>query len=160
MRTRGRRIIDEGVLVTIDIGCMIDGYCSDCTRTFATGPLSAELTELYLLVAEAQRDGLAAVRASAAGKDVDAASRTAIAEAGKAEYYGHGLGHGVGLEVHEAPTLRPESTDVLAVGNVVSVEPGLYVPGVGGCRIEDLVVVTETGCEVLTAFTKDLLVVG
>jgi Xaa-Pro aminopeptidase len=155
-----KRIIDEGVLVTIDIGCMVEGYCSDCTRTFATGPLSAELTETYSLVAQAQRDGLAAVRAGTAGKDVDAASRTAIGEAGKAEYYGHGLGHGVGLEVHEAPTLRPESTDVLAAGNVVSVEPGLYVPGVGGCRIEDLVVVTETGCEVLTSFSKDLIVVG
>ena len=74
-----------------------------------------------------------------------------------AEHYGHGLGHGVGIEIHEAPALRPESTDVLTAGNVVSVEPGLYVPGVGGCRIEDLVVVTETGCEILTSFTKELL---
>ncbi len=153
----GNSIIEEGTFVTVDMGCVVDGYCSDCTRTFATGPLSAELTEIYGLVAQAQLDGLAAVRAGASGRDIDAASRTAIAEAGLAESYGHGLGHGVGLEVHEAPTLRPESADVLAAGNVVTVEPGLYLPGVGGCRIEDLVVVTEDGCEILTSFTKDLL---
>ncbi len=153
----GNSIIEERTLVTVDMGCVVDGYCSDCTRTFATGPLSAELTEIYGLVVQAQLDGLAAVRAGASGRDIDAASRTAIAEAGLAESYGHGLGHGVGLEVHEAPTLRPESADVLAAGNVVTVEPGLYLPGVGGCRIEDLVVVTEDGCEILTSFTKDLL---
>ena len=156
----GAGIIEEGTLVTIDMGCVVDGYCSDCTRTFATGPLSAELTELYGAVARAQLDGLAAVRAGARGADVDAASRIAIAEAGFADFYGHGLGHGVGLEVHEAPTLRPESADVLAVGNVVTAEPGVYLPGVGGCRIEDLVVVTEAGCEILTSFTKDLLTTG
>ena len=156
----GAGIIEEGTLVTIDMGCVVDGYCSDCTRTFATGPLSAELTELYGAVARAQLDGLAAVRAGARGADVDAASRIAIAEAGFADFYGHGLGHGVGLEVHEAPTLRPESADVLTVGNVVTAEPGVYLPGVGGCRIEDLVVVTEAGCEILTSFTKDLLITG
>jgi len=156
----GNSIIEEGTLVTVDMGCVVDGYCSDCTRTFATGSLSAELTEIYGLVAQAQLDGLAAVRAGASGRDVDAASRTAIAEAGFAEFYGHGLGHGVGLEVHEAPTLRPESTDVLVAGNVVTAEPGLYLPGVGGCRIEDLVVVTEDGCEILTSFTKALLTAG
>ena len=153
----GNSIIEEGTLVTVDMGCVVDGYCSDCTRTFATGPLSAELTEIYGLVSQAQADGIAAVRAGAAGRDVDAASRTAIAEAGFADFYGHGLGHGVGLEVHEAPTLRPESADVLVAGNVVTAEPGLYLPGVGGCRIEDLVIVTEGGCEILTSFTKDLL---
>ena len=156
----GNSIIEEGTLVTVDMGCVVDGYCSDCTRTFATGPLSAELTEIYGLVAQAQADGIAAVRAGAAGRDVDAASRTAIAEAGFADFYGHGLGHGVGLEVHEAPTLRPESADVLVAGNVVTAEPGLYLPGVGGCRIEDLVIVTEDGCETLTSFTKDLLTAG
>jgi Xaa-Pro aminopeptidase len=153
----GKSIIEEGTLVTIDIGCVVAGYCSDCTRTFATGALSAELAEIYGLVAQAQLDGLDAVRAGVRGSDADAASRTAIAEAGFADSYGHGLGHGVGLEVHEAPTLRPESNDVLSTGNVVSVEPGLYVPGVGGCRIEDLVVVTEDGCEILTSFTKEML---
>ena len=97
------------------------------------------------------------MRAGAHGRDVDAASRTGIEAAGLSEAYGHGLGHGLGIEVHEAPVLRPESTDVLVPGNVVTVEPGLYLPGVGGCRIEDLVVVTEEGCEVLTHFTKELL---
>lgn len=153
----GGSVIEEGTLVTVDMGCVVDGYCSDCTRTFAIGEISSQLMEVYDLVAQAQLDGLAAVRAGAAGSDVDAASRAAIAEAGLADAYGHGLGHGLGLEVHEAPTLRPESVDVLAAGNVVTVEPGLYLPGVGGCRIEDLVVVTEDGCEILTSFTKDLL---
>ena len=156
----GSTVIEEGTLVTVDMGCVVDGYLSDCTRTFATGPLSTELTEIYDLVAQAQLDGLAAVRAGEVGHDVDASSRVAIAEAGFGEAYGHGLGHGVGLEIHEAPTLRADSTDVLAAGNVVSVEPGIYVPGTGGCRIEDLVVVTEGGCEILTSFTKDLLTVA
>ncbi len=153
----GDTVIAGGTLVTIDMGCVVDGYCSDCTRTFATGDLPAQLTEAYHLVAEAQLAGLAAVRAGAHGRDVDAASRTGIEAAGLSEAYGHGLGHGLGIEVHEAPVLRPESTDVLVPGNVVTVEPGLYLPGVGGCRIEDLVVVTEDGCEVLTHFTKELL---
>jgi Xaa-Pro aminopeptidase len=152
--------IEEGTLVTVDMGCVVDGYRSDCTRTFATGDLPAQLEEAYGLVAQAQLDGLAAVRAGAFGPDVDAASRVRIAEAGLADAYGHGLGHGVGLDVHEAPTLRPESTDTLAAGNVVTVEPGLYLPGVGGCRIEDLVVVTDDGCEILSSFTKEMLVVA
>ena len=152
--------IEAGTLVTVDMGCVVDGYHSDCTRTFATGDLPAQLEEAYGLVAQAQLDGLAAVRAGAFGPDVDAASRVAIAEAGLADAYGHGLGHGVGLDIHEAPNLRPESTDTLAVGNVVTVEPGLYLPGVGGCRIEDLVVVTEDGCEILSSFTKEMLVVA
>lgn len=153
----GDRVIEEGELVTVDVGCVVDGYCSDCTRTFASGQLSSQLTEIYDLVAQAQLDGLAAVQAGAVGRDVDAASRVAVAQAGYADAYGHGLGHGVGLDVHEAPTLRPESNDTLAAGSVVTVEPGLYLPGVGGCRIEDLVVVSEDGCEILTSFTKDLL---
>ena len=156
----GDTIIAEGTLVTVDMGCVVDGYCSDCTRTFATGEPPTQLAEAYELGSKAQLDGLAAVRPGASGVDVDAASRTAIAEAGLAEAYGHGLGHGVGLEVHEAPTLRPESTSVLAVRNVVTVEPGLYLPGVGGCRIEDLVAVTEDGCEIMTHFTKELPVLS
>ena len=152
--------IEAGTLVTVDMGCVVDGYHSDCTRTFATGDLPAQLEEAYGLVAQAQRDGLAAVRAGAFGQDVDAASRVGIAEAGLGDAYGHGLGHGVGLDSHEAPALRPESTDTLVAGNVVTVEPGLYLPGVGGCRIEDLVVVTEDGCEILSSFTKEMLVVA
>jgi Xaa-Pro aminopeptidase len=156
----GEMSIEEGTLVTVDMGCVVDGYRSDCTRAFATGQLSSELADIYRLVAQAQLDGLAAVRSGASGHDVDAASRTVIAESDLAEAYGHGLGHGVGLDIHEAPTLRPESSDVLSPGNVVTVEPGLYVSGIGGCRIEDLVVVTEEGCEILTSFTKDLVTVA
>ena len=156
----GSTVIPAGTLVTVDMGCVVDGYCSDCTRTFATGELPSQLADAYALVARAQLDGLAAVRSGAHGRDVDAASRVAIEGAGLGEAYGHGLGHGVGMEVHEAPVLRPESNDTLVAGNVVSVEPGLYLPGVGGCRIEDLVAVTEDGCEILTSFTKDMVTVG
>ncbi len=150
-------VIPPGTLVTVDAGCVVDGYRSDCTRTFATGELPDDLAQAYQLCLRAQLDGLAAVRPGAHGRDVDAVSRVAIAEAGLAGAYGHGLGHGVGLDVHEAPVLRPESTDVLEVGNVVTVEPGLYLPSVGGCRIEDLVVVAGEGCERLTTCTKDLI---
>ncbi len=156
----GDTVIPEGTLVTIDMGCVVDGYCSDCTRTFATGEISVELAEIYDLVSRAQLDGLGAVRAGEAAVAVDGASRTAIGAAGMADFYGHGLGHGVGIEIHEAPALRPESSDVLGARNIVSVEPGLYVPGVGGCRIEDLVVVTDEGCQILTGFTKEMLTVG
>jgi Xaa-Pro aminopeptidase len=152
--------IEPGVLVTIDAGCVLDGYCSDCTRTFAVGDVAERLGELHALCLEAQLAGLAAVTAGVHGRDADAASRTIIDEAGLAEYYGHGMGHGVGIQIHEAPALRPESTDVLEAGNVVSVEPGIYVPDEGvGVRIEDLVLVTEDGAERLTQFTKDLLTV-
>lgn len=155
----GDRIIEPGTLVVVDAGCVVDGYCSDCTRTFATGELPPSLASAYDLCLRAQLDGLAAVRPGAHGRDVDAASRVAVDEAGLGEAYGHGLGHGVGLEVHEAPVLRPESEDVLQPGNVVTVEPGIYLPGVGGVRIEDLVVVTDDGCERLTTFTKELTTV-
>ena len=122
----------SGVLVTVDAGCVIDGYCSDCTRTFAVGEVSERAAELYALCLEAQLAGLAAVAPGVHGRDADAASRTAIEAAGLGWAYGHGMGHGVGLQIHEAPTLRPESTDVLEAGNVVSVEPGIYLPDDGG----------------------------
>lgn len=156
----GDRVIEVGTLVTVDMGCVVDGYCSDCTRTFATGELPAQLEEAYRVCLRAQLDGLAAVRPGVHGRDADAASRVAVAEAGLGDHYGHGLGHGVGLDVHEAPVLRPESTDTLVAGNVVSVEPGIYLPGVGGMRIEDLVLVTDDGAERLTRFEKELTVVG
>jgi Xaa-Pro aminopeptidase len=153
--------IEPGVLVTIDAGCVLDGYCSDCTRTFAVGDVSERLQELHALCLEAQLAGLAAVAPGVHGRDADAASRTPIEAAGLGHAYGHGMGHGVGLQIHEAPTLRPESEDVLAVGNVVSVEPGIYLPDEGcGVRIEDLVVVTEDGAERFTEFTKELLTVA
>ena len=152
--------IPPDTLVVVDAGCSVDGYASDCTRTFFTGEPEGRLRELYDLCLQAQLDGLAAVRPGATGPEVDAASRIAIGEAGMAELYGHGLGHGVGLEVHELPNLRPESDAVLEPGNVVTIEPGLYLAGDVGVRIEDMVVVTVDGCERLTTVTKDPVQVG
>jgi len=151
--------IAEGVLVTVDAGCILDGYCSDCTRTFAVGEISERLSEIYALCLEAQLAGLAAVAHNVRGEDADTAARSVIARAGLGDAFGHGLGHGVGIQIHEAPTLRPDSTDVLEPGNVVSVEPGIYLPGEGGVRIEDLVLVTDDGCERLTQFSKELITV-
>jgi len=156
----GAAPIEPGVLVTIDAGCVVDGYCSDCTRTFAVGEVSDRLAELHALCLEAQLAGLVAVAPGVNGRDADAASRTLVEAAELGWAYGHGMGHGVGLQIHEAPTLRPDSTDVLEPGNVVSVEPGIYLPDEGaGVRIEDLVLVTDDGCERLTQFTKELLTV-
>jgi len=153
-------VIEPGELVVIDWGAELDGYCSDCTRTVATGPIGEQAQEVYALVRAAQLAGVEAVRAGRDGREVDGLARAVIDDAGYAEQFGHGLGHGVGLEVHEAPRLSKRSDDTLAPGNVVSVEPGVYLAGAFGVRIEDLVVVTETGCEILTGLTKDLRVVG
>jgi len=155
----GERVVETGMLVTVDAGCVVDGYCSDCTRTFAAGTVPDRLAWIHALCLEAQLAGLQAVGPGVHGRDADAASRVPIEAASLGWAYGHGLGHGVGLQVHEAPVLRPESTDVLEPGNVVTVEPGIYLPGEGGVRIEDLVLVTEDGRERLTRFTKELLTV-
>jgi Xaa-Pro aminopeptidase len=153
--------IESGVLVVVDAGCQLDGYCSDCTRTFAVGKLSERQEELYALCLEAQLAGLDAVAPGVHGRDADAASRSLIESRDLGWAYGHGMGHGVGLQIHEAPTLRPESTDVLEAGNVVSVEPGIYIPDESvGVRIEDLVLVTDDGCERLTRFSKELTTVA
>ena len=149
--------IERGQLVTVDWGAQLDGYCSDCTRTFAVGALDRPLADLSALVEEAQAAGVAAVRAGAAGRDVDAVARDVIAAAGHGEHFGHGLGHGVGLAVHEAPRLGRTSEDTLAAGNVVTVEPGVYVPGLGGLRIEDLVVVTDGDPEVVSGHPRSVV---
>ena len=154
------RPMEAGETVVIDAGAMVDGYNADCTRTFATGPLPDELKAGYEATLEGQLAGLEAVRAGVTGVDADAAARDRIEAAGLGEKFGHGLGHGVGLEVHEAPRLSRESTDTLATGNVVTVEPGVYLEGLGGIRIEDLVVVTDGEPEVLTSFGKDLITVS
>jgi Xaa-Pro aminopeptidase len=155
----GDRAVQEGDLVLVDAGAVVDNYCSDCTRTFAVGDVSDSLRETYELVRRAQQAGLDAVRAGVSGRDADAAARTVIADSGYGENFGHGLGHGLGLLVHEAPALRPEAEELLAAGNVVTVEPGIYLSGVAGIRIEDLVIVTDDGCEVLTSFPKELTTV-
>jgi Xaa-Pro aminopeptidase len=155
----GEREIGPGQTVVVDAGCIVDGYCSDCTRTFATGALPDRLAEAYDVCLAAQEASLGAVRAEARGEDVDAVARRRIEAAGFGDAFGHGLGHGVGLLVHEDPRLAPESQNVLAVGNVVTVEPGIYLSGLGGIRIEDLVVVTDGEPEVLTTFPKELTTV-
>jgi Xaa-Pro aminopeptidase len=151
--------IPAGTLVTVDAGCRVDGYASDCTRTFATGDLPDELARAYEVCLEAQLAGLEAFASGASGRDADAAARDVITAAGWGEQFGHGLGHGIGLDVHEAPAVRAESTDTLEAGNVVSCEPGIYLPGLGGVRIEDMVLVTDDGRERLTQAPKDLTIV-
>jgi Xaa-Pro aminopeptidase len=149
--------IRTGELVVIDWGAELDGYCSDCTRTVAAGEPSDEAREVYELVLSAQLAGLKDVRAGRGGRDVDSVARAIIERGGHGDEFGHGLGHGVGLEVHEAPRLSQRSEDILAPGNIVTVEPGVYVPGRFGVRIEDLVHVTEGGSEVLNGLSKRLL---
>ncbi len=150
--------IGRDMLVTIDWGAYLDGYCSDCTRTYATGPLSANAVEAYELVLSAQEAGLQAVRAGISGREVDEIARTIVDNAGHSEHFGHGLGHGVGMEIHEAPRLsRTAPDEPLRAGNIVTVEPGVYVPGSLGVRIEDLVLVGDGGCERLTSLPKQLI---
>ena len=154
--------IPPDVLVTIDWGALHEGYCSDCTRTYATGEaISAQAREVYELVLGAQQQGLEAVRAGLNGREVDAVARAVIEAGGHGEDFGHGLGHGVGLEIHEGPRLsRTAGEEPLRVGNVVTVEPGVYLPGVLGVRIEDLLVVGENAQDVLTSLPKELTVVS
>jgi Xaa-Pro aminopeptidase len=152
--------IPRDVLVTIDLGAIVDGYCSDCTRTFATGELEPEQRAVYDLVLRAQRAGVAAVTAGPSGRDVDAVARGVIEDAGYGEYFGHGLGHGVGIEIHEGPRLAKTGGDApLRAGNVVTVEPGIYLPDRFGVRIEDLVVVTEGGADRLSHYPTELTVI-
>jgi Xaa-Pro aminopeptidase len=150
--------IARGQLVVFDWGAELDGYCSDCTRTVAAAEVDDEARAVYQLVLAAQLAGVEAIRAGVAARDADGAARAVIDAGGHGERFGHGLGHGVGLEVHEGPRLSQRSEAELAAGNVVTVEPGIYIAGEFGVRIEDLVVVTDGGSEILTSIAKDLIV--
>ena len=154
------RTIERGELVVIDAGCTVGGYASDYTRTFATGPLDDEAKEAYGVVLSAQLAALDTIRADMPAIEADQAARRVVEESPFAGTFGHGLGHGLGLDVHEQPTMSTETQDVLVAGNVVTVEPGVYLPGKFGVRIEDDVVVTEDGIENLTGFRKDLVEVS
>jgi Xaa-Pro aminopeptidase len=155
----GEREIGRGELVVFDMGAKLDGYCSDGTRTYATGDPGEEARAVYEVVREAQQAALEAIEAGAGGEAVDAVARRVIEAAGHGDRFGHGLGHGVGLEVHEGPRLSVRSDDVLAPNEVVTVEPGIYLPGRLGVRIEDLVVVTEDGLRNLSSLPKSLTLV-
>jgi len=156
----GERVIEAGELVVVDTGCRVGGYVSDYTRTLATGELDGEMRDAYDVVLAAQQAGLDAIRAGVTGVDADAAARDVIEGSAFAGAFGHGLGHGLGLDVHEAPRLSTESPDTLAAGNVVTVEPGVYLPGRFGIRIEDDVIVTQNGIENPVRFTKELTTVS
>ena len=154
------REIGPGEILLIDMGAIADGYCSDCTRTVATGELDGDAREVYEVVRSAQARALEAIRAGVSGVDADAVARDEIIAAGYGDEFGHGLGHGVGIAVHEGPRLSKRSEETLEPGDVVTVEPGIYLPGRFGVRIEDLVTVTENGCRNLSGVPKELRAIG
>ena len=150
--------VQQGEFITMDFGCKYGGYCSDMTRTVAVGSVTEEMRTVYETVLAAQKAGIAAARAGVTGRDVDGAARKVIADAGYGDFFGHGFGHGVGVEIHEAPTASSVGDKPLPAGAVISAEPGIYLPGKLGVRIEDVIVLTEDGCENLTRAPKELLV--
>lgn len=149
--------IQSGELVTLDFGAVYEGYCSDITRTLAVGEISDELDKIYHTVLEAQLKGVEGIKPGMTGKEADALTRDVINDAGYGKYFGHSTGHGLGMDVHEQPSLSHKSDVVLKPGMIVTVEPGIYIPGVGGCRIEDDIVITENGNERLTKSKKELI---
>lgn len=153
------RPLAAGDIVKLDFGCVVEGYHSDMTRTVAFGEPSAELRDVYHVVLRAQQAGLEALRPGVTGAVADGAAREVIHEAGYSDRFGHSLGHGVGLEVHEGPGLRRESNDGVPEGAVVTVEPGIYLPGIGGVRIEDMVVIEKDGARPLPRSPRELVVV-
>jgi Xaa-Pro aminopeptidase len=154
-------IVDRGTLVVVDFGVRLGGYCSDCTRTVSTGgAVPDKLREIYAVTLDAQQRACDGIKAGMSGVEADDLARDPITAAGYGAEFGHGLGHGVGILVHEAPRLSTESTDTLEAGNVVTIEPGIYLEGLGGVRIEDLAIVRDGGLELLTSFRKDLIEVG
>lgn len=154
----GERKLDFGDFITMDFGCIYGGYCSDMTRTVALGFVSEEMDKVYKTVLKAQLAGIAATKAGVAGRDIDGAARKVIADAGYGDYFGHGYGHSLGILIHEAPNANTRNDQPMPAGAVVSAEPGIYLPGKFGVRIEDVTVITETGCEVLTKSPKNLII--
>jgi Xaa-Pro aminopeptidase len=152
------KVIGSGEFVTLDFGALYQGYCSDLTRTFIVGPATDRHREIYQIVLDAQLNGLN-LRKGMTGKEADALTRDLISKHGYGDQFGHSTGHGLGMEVHEAPSLAPRSETVLQPGMVVTVEPGIYIPGFGGVRIEDDVVIREEGIEILTRSSKDLVII-
>ncbi len=153
------RVIQKGDFVTMDFGVLYNGYCSDMTRTVAVGFATEEMKKVYNTVLQAQLAGIATTRAGVKGKDIDTAARKVIEDAGYGDYFGHGYGHSLGLEVHESPNCSPSGETVMEVGVVSSAEPGIYLPGKFGVRIEDVVIFTADGCENITKSPKNLIIV-
>ena len=155
----GDRIIREGDFITMDFGAMYGGYCADMTRTVAVGYATDEMKTVYETVLAAQQAGIAVTKAGATGKEIDGAARQVITDAGYGQYFGHGYGHSIGMECHEAPNCNPSGTAPMEVNMVSSAEPGIYIPGKFGVRIEDLVIFTADGCENITRSPKNLIIV-
>ncbi len=154
----GDRAIQSGDFVTMDFGCKWGGYCSDMTRTVAVGQPTEEMVKVYDLVLKAQLAGIAASKAGVPGKEIDAAARRVIEEGGYGAYFGHGYGHSVGIEIHEGPNANTSDATPMPVGAAVSAEPGIYLPGRFGVRIEDVVIMEATGCQVITKAPKELVI--
>ena len=152
--------VKAGDFVTMDFGCICNGYCSDMTRTVAVGYASDEMKHVYDTVLSAQRAGIAAARAGVKGKEIDLAARAVIDNAGYGEYFGHSFGHSLGLDIHESPSASPVCETVMPVGAVISAEPGIYIPDKFGVRIEDVLILGETGCENITKAPKELMILG
>jgi len=154
----GSRRVTEGDFITMDFGCMVDGYCSDMTRTVAIGHVTEEMRRVYNIVLEAQSAGICAAKTGVTGKSIDAAARKVIEDAGYGDYFGHGFGHSLGLEIHESPNASTAEESLMPLGAVISAEPGIYLPGRFGVRIEDVLVLTQTGCFNLTKAPKELII--
>lgn len=154
----GDQVVETGMFITMDFGCKVEGYCSDMTRTVALGQPTGEMEEIYAVVLAAQKAGINAARAGVSGKEVDAAARQVITEAGYGAFFTHSFGHSLGIDIHESPNASPSEDRLLPVGAVISAEPGIYLPGKLGVRIEDVLILKEGGCEDITASPKNLIV--
>ena len=154
----GNKVLETGMFVTMDFGCKVDGYCSDMTRTVAVGEPDEEMERVDATVLAAQKAGINAARSGVSGREIDAAARRVIEEAGYGEYFSHSFGHSLGIDIHEAPNASPKEQREMPVGAVISAEPGIYIPGKYGVRIEDVLILKEGGCENITRSPKNLII--